>query len=193
MALQIGEPLNKGEETRLKLYYDLWRDQKLIHTASFEAYRLVAELCKVATGTIVDLGCGFASVVMREFYLDDDCAVSVFLSQGRADKVKKFVGPTGNGPGIFMPWREFKDRMIMDTTLIFFNISDSTKRVNYFPAVFKKYLTHKGVSILINDMHKPAVFKGLQVALEGYSYKTFDTLEQTEDEHGRYCQLIEGA
>ncbi len=193
MALQIGEPLTKSNETRLNLFYDHWRKKKLIHTASLQACKLLAELCADMRGTVIDLGCGFPSVVLREFNPNDCRVVSVYLSEVRADKVKRFLDPSVRDDGLYMPWVEFKKTTFMDAILIFFNISDSTKRVNYFPAVFEKYLSHKGVYFLFNDMHKPALFKGLQEALKGYSYDSFDTLEQTEDEHGRYCQLIEGA
>ncbi len=188
MALPIGEPLSKSAEVRLELFFDNWKKKKLIHTASLQTYKLLAELTAVSTGTVIDLGSGFASVVMHEFNPNDCKVVSVSTSKAELDKVANFIDFEEE----LISWKVFKDKMYMDATLIFFNIGTPAARLNYFPSVFKKYLTHTGVGIVFNDMHKPTLLVGLQSGLKGFSHKGHDIRGLTEDEYGRYCLMVEG-
>lgn len=176
----------------MKLFLDQWKIKcKGLQIASLQTYELLIDLCQSATGTVIDLGSGFSSFVIREYKTPRYMCVSV-------DTQKRLILTSARFPqalllhdGEWYLWDEFIERMWMDTTLIFFKIGNTTSRSKYFRPVFDKYL-HRGVKILIDDMHKTNIAADLQHILKDYSYNQVDVKDQTLDEYGRFCWLIEG-
>jgi hypothetical protein len=191
MVLRIGKKLSKLEKYRVKLFFDSWRQRVGGHTASLQTYELFADLCQSATGTVIDMGSGFGSYLIREFNTGMYDPISVDIKKWRLDLTHEFCFHNHQNDGSFILWKEFQNRMWMDLSLILFNIGNTGQRLNYFKPVFDKYL-HKGVRILINDAHKTAVRAHLQRLLKLYEHRYLGVKEQTLDEYGRFCVLIEG-
>lgn len=194
MDLRTGKKLSKLEKYRVKLFFDLWRQRVGEHIASLQTYELFADLCQSATGTVIDLGSGFGSYLIREFNTGMYEPISVDIKKRRLDLTHEFCFHNHQNDGSFILWEEFKDRMWMDLSLILFNIGNTGQRLNCFKPVFDKYL-HNGVRILINDAHKTIITAHLQGLLCKYEHRYIRHIgvkEQTLDEYGRFCVLIEG-
>lgn len=159
--------------------------------ASFECCVFLMVLYDVIKPKMVlDLGSGMSSYALRYFqknYHEDSCVWSIDSNKEWLNKSKMFVEEFKLNIDNFKTW----DGIVNDTTkfdLIFFDIDNNKKRINYIPTVLDNFVT-KNSFVMFDDMHKGGLRKDINNVLSGYEHKKMDIKKYTLDKYKRFSSF----
>jgi len=159
--------------------------------ASFECCIFLMVLYEaIKPKMVLDLGSGMSSYTLRYFkkiYAEDSSVWSIDSNKEWLSKSKIFVENFGLNTDNFKTWDEIAD----DTTkfdLIFFDIDNNKKRINYIPTVLNNFVTENSF-IMFDDMHKSGLRSDINTVLSGYEHKKIDIKKYTLDRFKRFSSF----
>jgi predicted O-methyltransferase YrrM len=184
---------NKLYENEIKNAYN-----KYVNTVSVDYMAASLECCVllmvlydvIKPKMVLDLGSGMSSYVLRYFkksYNEGSCVWSIDSDKKWLNKSKNFAKKFGLNIDNFKTW----DSINNDTTkfdLIFFDIDNNKKRINYIPTVLDNFMT-KDSFIMVDDIHKSGWRRDLNKVLLEYEYKKIDIKKYTFDKYKRFSNL----
>jgi predicted O-methyltransferase YrrM len=137
------------------------------------------------------MGSGFSSFALRTFKqlqnLDTNI-ISVDTNDFWLNKTRKFCSKNKLIDDNFELWDNFKNTD-KQFDLIFFDMDANRNRPTYFPIIFEQ-LSRFGCLILVDDLHKPGMKKGLKKYLATNKIGNFDIINQTLDSLNRFSTLL---
>jgi predicted O-methyltransferase YrrM len=157
---------------------------------SLEAAAFLWTLCEhLKPVSILDLGSGFSSFVLRAFaasYSATVCTVdddSVWL-----ERTRQFLTAHGLGTedmkvfgDLTMSWGETFD-------LVFYDLGGMATRAQQLPSVLER-VGQRSVLVL-DDMHKEEYVPAVERALRPGRWRYFDARAATMDNYGRFCGVV---
>ncbi len=143
--------------------------------------------------SILDLGSGFSSYVLRCYRrdVDPDCIVcSVDDDPSWLQKTADFLAGENMSTEGLMPWTEFRDAEKGPFDFILHDIGHVVGRVASFSTVVE-LLAERG-TIILDDMHKRHFREPIQGMLgrRSRSLRRYDISEYTMDGFGRYAWMV---
>ena len=159
--------------------------------ASFECCIFLMVLYEaIKPKMVLDLGSGMSSYALRYFkknYAEASSVWSIDSTKKWLSKSKIFVENFGLNTDNFKTW----DEIANDTTkfdLIFFDIDNNKKRINYIPTVLNNFVTENSF-IMFDDMHKGGLRRDINTVLSGYEHKKIDIKKYTLDRFKRFSSF----
>jgi hypothetical protein len=141
--------------------------------------------------SIIDLGSGFTSYALRRYRkaYDKDLAIYTVDNDPYWLSIScHYCEEKSLSDEFFYLWDDFKDKAIC-ADLVSMDIDTSILRSSYLVQMFKMARRY----IMVDDMHKARIRRGLDAALRaasrGYEYLLIKHL--TYDECGRYAVLVD--
>lgn len=184
--------INDFDETMQPIY-----DQYLISMSqmapSMKTLKLLTTLCRPGD-RVIDLGSGFSSFVLRYYAEMLKIIVwSVDDSNSWLEKTRGYCNSKSVDCSRFLTWNDLKSLLGFNTKhfgLVFMDLGTTSRRPAYYPFVFDK-LCDDTTTVVIDDMHKPSLLSATDKALTDYDYIEIDIKDQTLDQYGRWCRLVQ--
>ncbi len=198
--MDIAEWIDNIFNSKSELYKNEIKNayNKYVNTVSVDYMAASLECCvflmvlydAIKPKMVLDLGSGMSSYALRHFkknYYEDSCVWSIDSDKEWLNKSKMFVEKFGLNIDNFKTWGSINN----DTTkfdLIFFDIDNNKKRINYIPTVLNNFVT-KNSFIMFDDMHKSGLVRDINKVLSGYEYKNIDIKKYSFDKYKRFSNL----
>jgi predicted O-methyltransferase YrrM len=159
---------------------------------SLELAAFLLELCRrVDAGSVVDLGSGFSSYVLR-LYASERPSTEVKSVDSSADwleKSRRFVSDQGLDAGNFVVWSDFDPQAETDSyDVVLHDLGDMTLRTATLPQAL--VLARRGAYVVLDDVHKPGYRAYVRRLVSASSAWSIDIRAVTRDPIGRYSMLI---
>jgi predicted O-methyltransferase YrrM len=198
--MDIAELIDNIFNSKSKLYKNEIKNayNKYVNTVSVDYMAASLECCvflmvlydAIKPKMVLDLGSGMSSYALRYFkknHHEDSCVWSIDSDKEWLNKSKMFVEKFGLNIDNFKTWANINN----DTTkfdLIFFDIDNNKKRINYIPTVLNNFVT-KNSFIVFDDMHKGGLRRDINNVFSGYDHKKIDIKKYSFDKYKRFSSL----
>ena len=156
---------------------------------SLELASVLDALCRLASPqSVLDLGSGFSSYVVRRFARESGAAVtSVDTSPEWLDRTGEFLAEEGLSTARLAVWSDFVNENTDTFDLVLHDMGRKSQRSETFPQVLD--LVEPGGHLLLDDMHKPHLQAYYRAALAARNVSSLSLRRLTLDRFGRYAAL----
>jgi predicted O-methyltransferase YrrM len=162
------------------------------HAMSLELAAFLLELCRrVEADSVIDLGSGFSSYVLRLYASESPSTTvkSVDSSPDWLDKSRHFVSDQGLAADDFVAWSDFDPQNEIDSyDVVLHDLGDMTLRSATLPQAL--VLARRGAYVVLDDVHKPGYRAYARQLVSASSAWSIDIRAVTRDAIGRYSLLI---
>ena len=182
-----------SDADRLKPVYDSYI--KEISTddmaVSWETSRLLYAAVKLKRPkTMLDLGSGFSSYVLRIAAIDnhnDALVYSVEDNEFWLGKTRAFLDAHGVGSANLISWDKFQKENKLKFDLIFHDLGSMDTRAAALPYVLS--LLNKGGAVVLDDMHKVLYHRAAEREVKKAGLTLYSIRKHTLDEIGRFAEV----
>jgi len=162
------------------------------HAMSLELAAFLLELCRrVDADSVIDLGSGFSSYVLRRYASERPGTTvrSVDSSPEWLERSRRFVSDHGLAADDFIQWSEFDPQDEIDSyDVVLHDLGDMTLRSATLPQAL--VLARRGAYVVLDDVHKPGYRAYARQLVSASSAWSIDIRAVTRDSIGRYSLLI---
>jgi predicted O-methyltransferase YrrM len=159
---------------------------------SLELAAFLLELCRrVDADSVIDLGSGFSSYVLRRYASERPSTTvkSVDSSLDWLDKSRRFVSDQGLAADDFVVWSDFDPQNEIDSyDVVLHDLGDMTLRSATLPQAL--VLARRGAYVVLDDVHKAGYRAYARQLVSASSAWSIDVRAVTRDSIGRYSLLI---
>ena len=142
-------------------------------------------------GTVLDLGSGFSSFVLRSYAEEEGALVtSVDDSEAWIGSTARFLEARGLPTDRLLSWEEFRSAPPARFDLIFHDLGSMRTRRQALPLVLEMAKTSGGV-VVLDDLHKDTYREEARRRLQEVRCRPFDLSDYTRDDFGRYAWLAD--
>jgi len=160
--------------------------------ASLESSALLCSLADITgAGTVVDLGSGFSSYVLRDYAAQTTPTPVVYSVDDSGEwlgKTREYLERLDSTTEHLYDWREFESKDHLKFDLIFHDMGNMELRASALPWVIDHL--NPGGFALLDDMHKARYRKKAEAIIAETDLQLFSMRELTLDKLGRFAMLL---
>lgn len=178
------------ELERLRLKHDAYVDNVSgrVMTVSLETAALLSALIRAARPqSILDLGSGFSSFVVREAAPHDATILSLDDSPEWLDKTRAYLALQGVPDSRLMTFDDYTKSHHEQFALVFHDFGSMDTRERTIPWVLDR--TRSGAICLFDGCHRTPYRYRLHEALRARGFTSYDLRRRTRDSYGRFAWL----